>query len=178
MYVFRIPSVVAVVASLALLGCGDRATAPSSDELGPQLLVHNTVPVCRGDGLNGAYDGEIIIIQPACIVVIIDIKPGSDPNSINTKSKGTIAVAILGSDNFDVNAVDVATLVFGPDRTAPAHKAGGHIQDVTGDGLTDLVSHYRTQETGLAVGAIDTCLSGLLLNGTPIEGCDAVRIVR
>ena len=34
-----IPSVLALVASLALLGCGDVA-APSVDELGPQFSVH------------------------------------------------------------------------------------------------------------------------------------------
>ena len=33
----RIPSVLALVASLALLGCGDLGTAPSLDELGPEF---------------------------------------------------------------------------------------------------------------------------------------------
>jgi len=40
MRALRIPSVLALVASLALLGCGDLGTAPSLDELGPQLEVH------------------------------------------------------------------------------------------------------------------------------------------
>jgi hypothetical protein len=46
--------------------------------------------------------------------------------------------AILGSDTFDV---DATTLVFA-DGAAPVHKKGGHGQDVNGDGLVDLVSHY------------------------------------
>jgi len=33
----RIPSALALVASLALLGCGDLGTAPSVDELGPEF---------------------------------------------------------------------------------------------------------------------------------------------
>ncbi len=40
MHEFRIPSALALVASLALVGCGDLGTAPSVDELGPQFSVH------------------------------------------------------------------------------------------------------------------------------------------
>ena len=48
------------------------------------------------------------------IPVDIDIKPGSDPNSINTKSKGTIPVAILSGSGFDAPAeVDKDSLTFG-----------------------------------------------------------------
>jgi len=129
----------------------------------------------QGIGCRGTVSlfGNIIIASPV-FIVDIDIKPGSDPNSINTKSMGKVPVAILGSVSFDVTQVDVTTLTFGPAGASPAHS--GHLEDVNGDGLTDLVSHYVQKQTGLAVGDIQACITGVLLDGTPISGCDSVKV--
>lgn len=108
-------------------------------------------------------------------IVDTDIKPGSEPNSINLKSNGIIPVAILTTPSFDATQVDVTTVKFGPDQAQETH-GKGHLEDIDSDGDLDLVLHFKTQETGIENGDTQVCLTGATLEGTSIEGCDLVRM--
>ena len=137
-------------------------------------------------GLNGPFiDGTVAFKAERLTVWPIDIKPGSDPNSINTKSKGVIPVAILGSDIFDVTTVDVTSLGFGPGDAEPVHDLtdldvyNDHLQDVDLDGYLDLVCHFKTQESGLVKGVdTDATLIGKTNDGQDFTGEDSVNIVK
>jgi hypothetical protein len=105
-----------------------------------------------------------------------DIKPDSDVNPVNLRSRGVIPVALLGSEYLDVTMVDQTTLAFGPDGAGIAHRRA-HYSDVNEDSYTDLLAHFRTQETGIGMRDDHACLSGELVDGTPFTDCDAIRIV-
>ena len=110
-------------------------------------------------------------------VVATDIKPGSDPNSINLKSKGKIPVAILTTGDFDAQLVDPSTVQFGPGAATESHNRW-HVKDVDEDGDLDLLFHFNTQDTGIQCGDTEATLTGMTFSGEPFTGTDAIRIVK
>jgi hypothetical protein len=110
------------------------------------------------------------------VEVLIDIKPGSFPNSINPRSNGVIPVAILTTPSFDATLVDPLSVQFGPAEATEAH-GRGHIEDVDGDGDLDLVLHFRTQETGIQCGDTEASLTGETFDGYSFTGTDSIRTV-
>ncbi len=145
-------------------------------------LDNTDVEWCATDDFgNVACAIQKIFVEP--LPVDIDIKPASDPNSINIKSNGVVPVAILGSDTIDVTLIDVTSLAFGPSSAVPAHDLtdadvySSHLEDVPViDGLVDLVSHYKQKQTGLISSSTEACITGTIDGGIPFEGCDAVNI--
>lgn len=108
--------------------------------------------------------------------VPIDIKPGSFPNSVNPNSRGLIPVAILTTDSFDASTVDPTTVRFGRTGTeaAPVHFA---LDDVNGDGYTDMILHFDTQSTGVVCGDTAASLEGKRFSGQAIKGSDSINTV-
>jgi hypothetical protein len=116
------------------------------------------------------------------IPVDIDIKPGSDPNSINCRNKkGIVTIAILTTDDFDATTVDHTTVTFEGALEAHVNKKTGeprrHEGDVDGDGDLDLVFHFRFGDTGLDCFSTEGTLVGETYDGIQVEGIDAVRMV-
>ena len=118
-------------------------------------------------------------LPAAAVTVLVDIKPGSDTNPINLRSKGVIPVAILSTASFDATTVDPASVCFGDAEDASqrdcteAH-GKGHLEDVNGDGRLDLLLHFETQQTGIDPGDTQACLTGKTFTGVSVEGCDAI----
>jgi len=108
-----------------------------------------------------------------CSEIEIDIKPGSDPNSINLKSKGVVPVAVLTTDEFDASSVDPSTVEF-----AGATPVRWVMCDVDGDSDKDMLFHFKTQElVDLDENSTEATLTGATNLGLPIEGTDVVNIV-
>jgi hypothetical protein len=156
---------------------------PAGSVLRPEACIRFDAGSCMALDVSGAPDlpgsaptTAIIGVVPSQLVDI-DIKPGNDANFIK-QGRGAVAVALLGSDTFDVADVDVTTLAFGPGGAPLAHRNGPHVKDANHDGFTDLVGHYRLAESGIAAGDISACLTGELLDGTPFKGCDAVTTLK
>ena len=113
-----------------------------------------------------------LTLAPPPIEVVIDIKPGSDPNSINLKSKGVVPVAVLSNEEFDASDVDPTTVVF-----AGASPLRWTQEDVDGDGLMDMLFFFKTQVLDLVESSTDATLTGKTIDGVQIEGTDTVNIV-
>jgi len=154
-----------------------------------------------GPGGSQGFRATFLLDEPPSVPVAADIKPGSCPNPIVCRSKGVIPVAILGTDDFDVMDIDIASV-----RLAGAMPLRSRFEDVGtpfepflgrdhadecttdgADGHLDLALKFDTQaviaaiesKLGDPVAHGDTLVlsvSGETVDGTPIVGEDVVRI--
>jgi len=114
------------------------------------------------------------------ITVVVDIKPGSDTNPINLRSRGVLPVAIFSSEDFDATQVDPSTVDVAGAGVAVRGRGRymAHPEDVDGDGLVDLVIQVEVQDLdpsqlqdGYAV------VTGATYDDEEFQGEDAVLLV-
>ena len=106
------------------------------------------------------------------LAVAIDIKPGSDPNSINLGSKGTVPVAIFSAPTFDATRLDPLTVTLADAEVKVRGKGtpSSSIQDVDGDGLLDIVVHVETAQLQLSETDTEAVLNGTTFDGLAVQG--------
>jgi len=148
---------------LALLLCGSR----------PVGGAEGSPPEPRRGSVLAAHQIDALGLGP--LRVGIDIVPEKRQNLVQPGRWDFLPVAILGSPGFDVLNVDRESLVFGPSGAHPSNGRSWRVRDVNGDGHTDLLTFYRTRETGIAEGDSRACLAGATVSGTRFEGCDSVE---
>lgn len=111
---------------------------------------------------------------------MIDIKPGSEPNSINLSSRGVIPVAILTTSDFDATTVNPDTVELAGSTVAirgNGNRLLASQDDVDGDGDVDLVLHIETENLSLETGVTEATLTGETFDGQAIIGSDMIVIV-
>jgi uncharacterized delta-60 repeat protein len=168
-------------------GSGGKATASFGNQInnafdiaaqpdGKVVVAGGTADFTRGvtDFALARFLGAAIAIN-----VTVDVKPDSPDNVIPLLAGGVVPVAILTTDTFDAASVDPASVCFGsasePSRRDCTERHGtGHLEDVNGDLRPDLLLHYETQETGIAPGDTEACLTGRTTAGVAIQGCDRI----
>jgi hypothetical protein len=132
------------------------------------------------DQSHGLFD--VTLRGSPVLAVEIDIKPGSDPNSINCRNENEmIAVAVLTTEVFDAADLDHSTVIFEGAGENHMDMTSGqplrHEEDVDHDGDSDLVFHFRSGETSLTCASTVGVLAGETWDGTAIEGSGLVRMV-
>ena len=158
--------------------------------LAGQILQFGYLTLTTGFNDSGIFYDNIGF-RSAPLSVSLDIKPEGCPNPINGRSRGWLPVALLGTADFDVSQIDVASLQL--EGVAPilsdyedvAEPFAGDLCGCTEagpDGFLDLSLKFVTQDLIDAIGTwqggeAPLTLTGALLDGTPIEGRDCIVYV-
>ena len=111
----------------------------------------------------------------------IDIKPGSPENIVRAGAKRVIPIAIFGSSELDVIAINPRTIrLNGVDimLVGKSDKSLCHQADINEDSYEDLVCDVRTTGYKVVEGEYTIILKAGTYNGESLRGEDRIRIVQ
>jgi len=117
------------------------------------------------------WDGGELTMAGTGPVVVADAEAQS---TMNVKSNGVVPVVLYSNDSLD--ATQVTNISFGPAAVGIAHKAA-HTSDENGDGIDDLVMHFKQKETGIACGDTSAILNAETAGGLPFTATASVSLV-
>ena len=113
--------------------------------------------------------------------ISIDVKPGNgdEVDPINLGSQGTTPVAILSTETFDATTLNIASLRFAGASVNIKKNGQLHysIEDVNGDGATDVMLHFPTKDLELTESSTEAALTGTTEAGRCITATDSIVIV-
>lgn len=117
------------------------------------------------------------VVAPPVQIVQIDVSPGNGPGCFNNDGHGTIPVAIFGDASLDVRQIDPSSLTL-EGLSVAVNGAGYRVQvkDIDKDGTDDLQVAFEDIAGTFIPGEGTAVLSGTLLDGTLIEGSDAICV--
>lgn len=120
-----------------------------------------------------------ILYDLTATIGIIDATVDFNPNTLNQKSKGKwITVYIEFPEGFDVNDIDVSTVMLNDEIPAEIHPTGVGDKDV--DGIPDrMVKFNRTAVIDFLENGemVYITITGELIDGTPFTGTDVIRVI-
>jgi hypothetical protein len=159
------------------LGTNPSGTLPLiADTIGGSPMKAGPFP-----GFNPNFDFDNMTVTAVPVqTVAIDIKPGSDTNSINLSAAGVVPVAILSADDFDASTIDPTTVSLAGASVKLVGKSDKylcHQEDVNLDGLIDLVCQVYTAQFMVEEGETSVILEAETFDGTKLRGEDNIRVV-
>jgi hypothetical protein len=183
-----------IVGMFVYVNLGSNVTVYGKDfKIGGEPVPNGKICINNGT-LTGSYEnGEIFSLVIDCFFEIdgdyatvtlaapgssepmpidIDIKPGGNPNNINLKSRGVVAVAALTTNDFNAGEIDPGTVQF-----AGASPVRCKLCDVDGDGDDDMLFHFKTQDLELDEDSTEATLTCETFGGDKLTGTDTVRII-
>jgi hypothetical protein len=175
----------------------------------PGLILDESITSISGSDLDGktltvyyneeySFDVPIFILDnlsvnlvwlggPTEIEVIVDIKPGSDDNTVNLGSNGVVPVGILSEVNpadgtiiFDATTINPDTIELAGAGVAVRGKSDKQlcsIKDLNGDGVLDLDIKVDTQNLEIDETDGAAILIGETYDGQAIKGLDFITVV-